>query len=83
MPDGSLPILVPLSRADRKNLMECRYCGAVVSANWAAAHRESHAQPFCDECSGPYPLDEWPGSQYSGHWDTCPNRTYKSEGHAS
>ena len=31
-------------------------------------------QPWCDECAGPYPLDEWPGSQYAGHWDTCPNR---------
>lgn len=29
---------------------------------------------FCNQCSGPYPLDAWPGNQYAGHWDTCPNR---------
>ena len=33
-----------------------------------------HGKPFCDQCSGPYPEDEWPGSQYAGHWDTCPHR---------
>lgn len=30
--------------------------------------------PFCNECSGPFDENEWPGNQYSGHWDTCPNR---------
>uniref|UniRef100_A0AAU6R630 Tail assembly chaperone n=1 Tax=Micrococcus phage Kurnik TaxID=3092208 RepID=A0AAU6R630_9CAUD len=28
----------------------------------------------CDQCRGDYPLDSWPGDQYDGHWDTCPNR---------
>lgn len=35
---------------------------------------EARAEDFCDQCSGPYPLDSWPGNQYAGHWDTCPNR---------
>lgn len=35
---------------------------------------EAGGPAFCDQCSGPFPTDSWPGSQYGGHWDTCPNR---------
>lgn len=28
----------------------------------------------CSGCGGQYPKDRWPGDQYDGHWDTCPNR---------
>lgn len=34
----------------------------------------AQSDEFCRECRGPYPSDKWPGNQYSGHWDTCPNR---------
>lgn len=38
---------------------------------------EATAEPFCNECSGPYDRHSWPGQQYDGHWDTCPNRPNK------
>lgn len=29
--------------------------------------------PECG-CGGDFPLNSWPGSEYGGHWDTCPAR---------
>lgn len=39
---------------------------------WAELHRQSAS--FCTQCGGPFPLTEWPGRQYAGHSDSCPNR---------
>lgn len=29
---------------------------------------------FCDQCAGPYTVEQGGDPQYGGHWDTCPNR---------
>lgn len=40
---------------------------------------KEHYINFCNSCSGPYDRNSWPGDQYSGHWDTCPNRVRNPE----
>lgn len=44
---------------------------ALIMAGYGKLGQE---RPSCDQCSGSYPRDRWPGDQYDGHWDTCPNR---------
>lgn len=49
----------------------------------SSGEKTEETKPFCNSCAGPYPLDDWPGNQYSGHWDTCPNRVYNPDYNSS
>lgn len=56
---------------DPTNPVTKEYIRAAITRLQALIGEEEKGE-FCNQCAGPY--EGWPGTQYSGHWDTCANR---------